>query len=84
MTFFLAPRMFTEVPFLVAMAPKTLGVKISSHLEEKFTLRLLISKNSEKKLLVLKSAGFRVYIQKLNLVSTQWHKFRSALLSSAS
>ena len=31
--FFLAPRMFTEVPFLVAIAPKTLGVKISSYLK---------------------------------------------------
>lgn len=80
--FFLAPRIFTEVPFLVAMVPKTLRVKISSYLQEEFTQRLLLSQKSEKKLLVLKSAGFRVYIQKLDLVSTQGHKFVSALLGS--
>lgn len=73
--------MFTEVPFLVAMAPKTFGVKISSYLEEEFTQRLL-SQKTEKKLLDMKSAGFRVYIQKLHLVSTQWHKFISTLPSS--
>lgn len=32
-----------EAPFLVALASKTLGVKIPSYLEKKFTQRLLLS-----------------------------------------
>lgn len=40
--FFLAPRVFTEVTLLVAVAPKTTGVKIFSYLEE-FKQRLLLS-----------------------------------------
>lgn len=57
-------------------------MKISSYLDEQFTQRQLPSQKGEKNILALISAGFTAYIQKLNLVLTQWHKVASTLLGS--
>lgn len=78
--FFLTLRGFTEVPFLVAMAPKTLGVKISSYPEKEFTQRLILSQKSEKQRLALKSCGLE---STFRMKSIQFNgKFISTLLGS--